>query len=111
MKKNIKIVCDQASNIPQDIADKYDIEIISMTTRLDDKEYKHGEIENEEFIKKLRNSNSMPQTSQPTYVDFKEIFEKYVNENKSVSMMQIGSCVACHSGPSVLGLGCLDKSN
>lgn len=37
--------------------------------------------------------------------------EKVKNElsPKSVKIFQIGSCVACHSGPEVLGIACLNK--
>lgn len=83
-KTNIKVICDGIANMPKDLAEKYDIEIVPITVRVDEKEYKDTEITDEEFYVLMRKSKEMPQTSQATYVDFKEIFEKHTKEGKTV---------------------------
>ena len=75
---NLKIVCDSLSDVPIDLIHKYDIEVVPLTVILDGKEYKDGvDITKEEFYKKLREENIYPKTSQATYAQFKEVFEKY----------------------------------
>ncbi|MDK2564610.1 DegV family protein [Romboutsia sedimentorum] len=90
----IKIICDSLSDIPKELIDKYDIEVVPLTVILDDKEYKDGvDISNDEFYKILREQNAYPKTSQVTYPQFKEVFEKYVNEGRKILYIA-GSSVA-----------------
>ena len=74
----IKIICDSISDLPIEIIEKHDIEIVPLTVLFNGKEYLDGEnLSNTEFYKMLRESDSMPKTSQATYAQFKSIFEKY----------------------------------
>ena len=91
---NLKIICDSLSDIPKDLIEKYDIEVVPLTVILDGKEYRDGiDISKDDFYKRLRESNAYPKTSQATYAQFKEVFEKYVNEGKRVLYIA-GSSVA-----------------
>lgn len=82
---NIKIICDTMNDVPKNIMDNYDIEILPATIIFEGKEYKAGvDIDGDEFYKLLRSTQSIPSTSQVTYATFKEIFEKYVSEGKKV---------------------------
>lgn len=82
---NIKVISDSLSDIPKDLIEKYDIGIVPLTIRLDERDYKDGiDINNKEFYEKLRNSKDTPKTSQATYIQFKSVFEKYINEGKSI---------------------------
>ena len=92
--KDIKIICDSLSDIPNELIEKYDIEVVPLTVILNGKEYKDGvDISNDEFYKTLREENVYPKTSQATYAQFKEVFEKYVNQGKRVLYIA-GSSVA-----------------
>jgi DegV family protein with EDD domain len=92
--ENLKIICDSLSDIPKELIDKYDIEVVPLTVILDGKEYKDGvDISNDEFYKILREQNKYPKTSQATYIQFKEVFEKYVNEGRKILYIA-GSSVA-----------------
>ncbi|RDY24113.1 DegV family protein [Romboutsia maritimum] len=91
---SLKIICDSLSDVPQDLIDKYDIEVVPLTVILDGKEYKDGvDISKDEFYKILRESNVYPKTSQATYAQFKEVFEKYTKEGKSI-LYVAGSSIA-----------------
>lgn len=82
---NIKVISDSLSDIPKELIEKYDIGIVPLTIRLDEVDYKDGvDITTGEFYKKLRSSKEMPKTSQATYIQFKETFEKYIGEGKSI---------------------------
>lgn len=91
---NLKIICDSLSDVPKNLIEKYDIEVVPLTVILDGKEYKDGiDISKDDFYKRLRENNAYPKTSQATYAQFKEVFEKYVNEGKKVLYIA-GSSVA-----------------
>ncbi|MGX4598396.1 DegV family protein [Faecalimicrobium sp. JNUCC 81] len=83
--KNLKIICDSLSDIPKELIEKYDIEVVPLTVILDGNEYKDGiDISNDDFYKILREENAYPKTSQATYAQFKEVFDKYVNEGRKI---------------------------
>lgn len=82
---NIKIICDSLSDLNKEYLEKYDIDVVPLTLILDGKEYRDSiDIEPEEFYRILRNENVYPKTSQATYAQFKEVFEKYTKEGKKI---------------------------
>lgn len=81
----IKIICDSLCDLDKKIIESNDIEMIPLTVIIDDKEYRDGiDISKDDFYKKLRNENVYPKTSQITYGQFKEVFEKYNEEDTSI---------------------------
>ena len=77
----IKIICDSMSDVPDIIIEKYDVEIVPLTVIFNGVEYIDGvDINNKQFYKMLRESEVMPKTSQVTYSQFKEVFEKYKDD-------------------------------
>ena len=77
----IKIICDSISDVPNEIIEKYDVEVIPLTVIFNGIEYIDGvDINNKQFYKMLRESEVMPKTSQVTYSQFKNVFEKYKDE-------------------------------
>ena len=81
---NLKIVCDSLSDIPKDLRRKYDIEMVPLTVRFDDKEYRDGiDLEPKKFYDMLR-EGKLPQTSQATYSQFKNVFDKIIEEKKDI---------------------------
>lgn len=90
----IKIICDSISDLPLNILEKYDIDIIPLTVIFNGTEYLDGEtLTKDEFYKMLRETDIMPKTSQATYVQFKSVFEKYDNTDTEVIYIA-GSSVA-----------------
>ena len=80
----IKIICDSISDLPIEIIEKYNVDIVPLTVIFDNKEYLAGEtLTTKEFYKILRDTDIMPKTSQATYVQFKSAFEKY-DENTEI---------------------------
>lgn len=81
----IKIICESMSDLPTKIEE---VEILPVTIIFEGKEYRAGvDLDTDEFYKKLRNSSSMPTTSQVTYTTFREVFERYINEGYKVLYM------------------------
>lgn len=82
---NIKIICDSLSDVNKKYLEKYDIDVVPLTLILDGKEYRDSiDIQPEEFYKILREENVYPKTSQATYAQFKEVFDKYTKEGKKI---------------------------
>ena len=81
----IKIICDSISDLPIEIIEKYNIDIVPLTVIFDNKEYLAGKtLTTKEFYKMLRDTNIMPKTSQATYVQFKSVFEKYDEDTEII---------------------------
>lgn len=82
---NIKVVCDSLSDIPKTLIDEYDIDIVPLTIIIDGKEYRDGiDISINEFYTKLRTEKVVPKTSQATYIQFKEVFDKHIKDGKTI---------------------------
>lgn len=80
----IKLICDSMADLTKDQIEKYDIEVLPLTVILDDKEYKDGiDFELDEFYEILKNKK-YPKTSQVTYGQFKNVFDKYVAEDRTI---------------------------
>jgi DegV family protein with EDD domain len=77
----IKLICDSLCDIPMELVEKYDIEIIPLTIIIEDKEYKDGiDMTKEDFYKTMLEIKTVPKTSQATYMQFKEVFDKYKDD-------------------------------
>lgn len=90
----MKIICDTMSDVPKEIINQYDIEVVPLNILINDKEYLDGvDISNEEFYEILRTSEHLPKTSQITYIRFKECFEKFTTRGEDVLYIG-GACAA-----------------
>lgn len=82
---NIQLLCDSLCDIPEEISAKPYLEVIPLTVIFDNNEFKDGiDISKEEFYERVKSTREIPKTSQATYVDFKERFDKYTSEGKKV---------------------------
>lgn len=82
---NIKIICDSLSDLTDDIAQKYDIDILPLNVIIKDKEYKDGvDLKTEDFYKILVEEKVVPKTSQITFADFYNVFDKYTKEGQQI---------------------------
>lgn len=76
---SIRILTDSTADLPQEIVDQYGITVISLTVMIDGKPYLDKvDITNEEFYEKLRNTEALPTTSQPSPAIFAQAYEKLV---------------------------------
>lgn len=83
--KNIKLICDSLSDIPKDLINKYNIEMVPLTVIFNDKEDVDGvDLSKMEFYKLLRNSKSIPKTSQCTYIQFLNVFKQYIDKYETI---------------------------
>lgn len=72
-----KVYADAAADIPKELQDRYQIQILPIPVSIGDQTYMSGvELENEAFYEMLEQSDSMPVTSQITPYVFEELFKK-----------------------------------
>ena len=77
----ITILTDSSCDIPQELAEKYGIDIMSFHILLDDVDYIEREsCTNEEFYEKMRAAKGIPSTAAITPIQFCEKYCQYVDE-------------------------------
>ena len=92
---DIKIIVDSGSDIPQDIADKYNIGVISFLSIFGTEQYvQRTEITNEQFFDKLEEYDGIPTTSQTPFVDMLDYFKQQCEEHESVIYFALSSAAS-----------------
>ena len=92
---DIKIIVDSGSDIPQDIADKYNIGVISFLSIFGTEQYvQRTEITNEQFFDKLEEYDGIPTTSQTPFGDMLDYFKQQCAEHESVIYFALSSAAS-----------------
>lgn len=92
---DIKIVVDTGSDIPADVAQKYDIGMIRFLTLFGEDTYVQGiDITNDEFFKKLEEFDGFPTTSQTPYADMYDFLKKEALEHECVIYFALSSAAS-----------------
>ena len=74
---SIKIVTDSTSDLPENTAKQYGIEVVPLNIHFGDQVYKDGiDLSTEEFFDKLINGPEFPTTSQPSIGEFIDTYER-----------------------------------
>ena len=82
---DIQLLCDSLCDIPDEIAAKPYLEVIPLTVMFENEEFREGiDISKEEFYKRVKSTGEIPKTSQATYIEFREAFDKYTSEGKKI---------------------------
>jgi DegV family protein with EDD domain len=72
----VRIITDSASDLPQEVANRLGIEIVSLTVRFGTDEFLDRDLSPEEFWFKCASSVSLPETSAPSPGAFQAAFER-----------------------------------
>lgn len=73
----IRIVTDSTADIPADVRQQLDIEVVPLKVHFDSEAFLDGvTITSEQFIDKLVSSASLPTTSQPSPVEFLDVYSR-----------------------------------
>ena len=77
----IGFLTDSCSDIPQEFADKYGIEVVGFPINLDGVEYmERKDFTNDQFYQMMRDAQGVPTTAAITQLQWCEIYERYVDE-------------------------------
>lgn len=72
----VAVITDSASDLPQALAERYGIHVVSVRISLDGRDYMDRlGLSAAEFYRRMTTSRQLPQTSQPPPGDFRRIFE------------------------------------
>jgi DegV family protein with EDD domain len=90
--EKIKVITDSTSDLPLEIIEKYDIEVIPLLITFGEDSYKDGvDIDIYQLLEKMRYMNEFPVTSQVIPKRFLEYYEKYINEGYKIISIHLSS--------------------
>ncbi|MGB5823065.1 MAG: DegV family protein [Proteocatella sp.] len=95
--KKIRIVVDQALDMPDDIINKYGIKVVNLNVTFGDEVA--GNYTNREFYEKMRNSPVLPKTSCPSPDAF---LEEYKNGDDDIIVITLSEELSATYGSAVL---------
>lgn len=79
---NAKIITDSACDLPDDIINEFNIDVLPLMVYMNDKEYRDNiDVKPSELFNYMR-SGGIAKTAQATYESIYSIFEKYANSNE-----------------------------
>ena len=88
----IALVTDSTSDIPLDMAIKFNINVIPLKVVFGNKEYRDGiDLKPDEFYQKLDSSDSLPTTSLPAPSIFTELYEDLLEYNTDVVSVHLST--------------------
>ncbi|NLQ98857.1 DegV family protein [Streptococcus mutans] len=106
----IKIVTDSSITIEPDLVEALDITVVPLTVMVDGIVYSDNDLkEDGKFLSLMRNSKSLPKTSQPPVGLFAETYEKLIKEGAEqivaihITHSLSGTLEASHQGANIAG--------
>lgn len=86
----IRIVTDSSSDLPPDLADRWNITVVPCNVVIDDVNYKDGvDLSPEEFYRKLDSSLHSPTTAQPSVADFQSVYRALLNQGHEIVSIHV----------------------
>lgn len=99
---SVKIITDSASDITQEDAGKFGIEVIPLTTIFGSTEYLDGvTLTNREFFEKLIETDELPHTSQITPFQYEEVFRRAISGGDEAIYIALSSKLSGSCGGAV----------
>lgn len=90
--KKIKIITDSTCDLPKELINKYDIEVVPLGVTVDNITYLDGvDINLQEFLEKMDNAEEPPKTSQVNPGKFTEIYKNYLEEDYEIISIHLSS--------------------
>ena len=88
--KTVRIVTDSTCDLPKEIADFYDIEIVPLNIIFGANSYKDGvDLDRKDFYKLLSESGDFPKTSQPSPEDFSDVYKKVFGRGDAETIISL----------------------
>src|SRR5947207_14233395 len=92
----VRIVTDSASDLPQDVCDDLNIEVVPLTIRFGDREYvDRKDLSTEAFGQELQRSSVLPETAPPPGGEFDEPFGTRAHSRAHALGLSAVSATAC----------------
>jgi DegV family protein with EDD domain len=88
----IKIITDSTCDLPSDIVEKYNIEVLPLLVNVNEKSYIDGiDITLSKLLKIIKEDNIFPTTSQVNPQRFTQCYEKYLKEGYKIISIHLSS--------------------
>ncbi|KAF0207227.1 MAG: DegV family protein [Actinomycetota bacterium] len=92
--KEVSIVTDSTTDIPNDLAKAYDIAIVPLVVNFGDESFLDGELSQEQFFERMNASAKLPTTSQPAVGVFVEMYQKQLETARTVVSIHVSSALS-----------------
>lgn len=90
--EKIKIITDSTSDLPSEVIDKYDIEVLPLLVNVGEKTYTDGvDITINELLRIIKEDDIFPTTSQVNPQRFTQCYEKYLKEGYKIISIHLSS--------------------
>jgi DegV family protein with EDD domain len=90
--EKIKIITDSTADLPVEIIEEYEIEVIPLLVNWEGETYRDGvDISLEEFYDLLPKRQELPKTSQPYLGELVELYKKYVDQGYKIISIHLSS--------------------
>jgi DegV family protein with EDD domain len=88
--RRIAIVTDSTADIPSELVDEFDIRVVPQVLIMGDQTWRDGiDIDSPTFYQLLRTSPHFPASSQPSMVDFQQVFSELASELDGIAAILI----------------------
>jgi DegV family protein with EDD domain len=88
----MKIIIDSTADLPKELIQKYDVEIVPLTIHLGNRSWNDFyDVKPDEYYELLRKSSEFPTTSQPTPQDFVNAYSPYVEKGEAILSVHLSS--------------------
>lgn len=110
--KKIKIITVSTADLPKDIIEKYDIEVLPLIVNIGEKSYLDGvEIKTPQLLEIMEKDNVFPTTSQVNPERYYQCFKKYIEEGYDILMINMSSKMSGTYQSSVIAKDMLESDN
>ena len=88
----VKIVTDSVADLPPKVAEELGISVVPLLIRFGEEVYRDGiEMSNDEFYRRLKNSQELPVTSVPPPTAFAETYDKLAEDTDQILAIMLTS--------------------
>jgi len=89
--RKIKFITDGATDLPEEMFSRMDVDIVPLRVIFGETEYSSLEITQNELYEKVSQTHKLPKTSAPSPAMFEEYFTKWLDEDYDIFYVGIGS--------------------
>lgn len=90
--EKIKIITDSTADLNKEIIEKYDLEVIPLAVNFGEESYLDGvDIDIHEFLRRIKEGDTFPTTSQINPYTFYEYYKKYIDQGYKIISIHISS--------------------
>ena len=83
--KKVKVIVDSTADLPKELAEKYDIDIVPVYIHFEDRMYADGiDLKVEDYYEMLREFKELPTTSAPSPKDFLDKISEAMKNYSSI---------------------------